>query len=201
MANKYDGQRLDRNTIKHYLSIKYNVLEKDVKSNDCKFLSTFESLNQDDYGEAGDCAITAMTACIRYLTKCQYTITEVYNTVEKIGKKFLYRGSWGTPLPLTGIIYQTAIKKFLKKKKIKSKFIKNIKTIKEQINNNNPVVLSIINGDGRNCYMNHTITIVGYEQFIVNGQKVETLLVYDNWDHVIHYVDYALLNKVVGMFY
>lgn len=200
VSNNYNGIRLDKNNIKHYLALKYGKDEKTVKRKSIAVISSFNPLIQDDYGLAGDCAITSMTACVNYLTK-SYDVNIIYEIVEDIGKKFLYRGDkWGTPMIFNANIYKQALKKFKVKKSVLFTPFKCLKTIKKQINKDIPVILSILN-DGRDCYKNHTITIVGYEQFNVDGKIAEMLIVYDNWDKEYHYVDYELLNKISPLVY
>lgn len=201
---KFNGIRLDKNNIKDYLSEKYNTNRMNVSLlyDSTIILSDFEPLVQDDYGLAGDCAITSIAAVAQYYFPHIVTKSCMYGIVEYYGRHFFYRGDkWGTPIPFIGIILKKSLLSFTKEKiNVTSLPCKNLFAIKKQLQKSKPVILSILN-DGRNCYKNHTVTIVGYEQFKVGKKSADFLIVYDNWDREYHYVDYAALNLVSPIVY
>ena len=50
-----------------------------------------------------------------------------------------------------------------------------------------------MNNDGRNYYINHSVIIVGYMEYTSNCKM---LIVYDNWDESVSYIDFNKLSKI-----
>ena len=96
-------------------------------------------------------------------------------------------------------IFNNSLKYFKINKNTSFKCIKNIgfnfNFIKEQINDGNPMILSLLN-DGRNFYKNHSVTIIGYNIIKTSKQTLNMILVYDNWSKAISYIDYNKLNII-----
>ena len=63
--------------------------------------------------------------------------------------------------------------------------------IKNNIQNNIPMILSLWN-DGRNYYKNHSVIIVGFNEF----KTKKILTVYDNWHETLSYIDYDKLSII-----
>ena len=129
-------------------------------------------------------------APIRDKYKDKYVIDNetTYNQVVEVANKYFYSpNKFGTiPIFIKKIIDEVFYVKS------HAKYLKNVgfnwQTIKTQIKNRNPMVLSITN-DGRNYYQAHSITIIGYKEYT----DAKFLMVYDNWYESIGYVDYNLL--------
>ena len=58
-----------------------------------------------------------------------------------------------------------------------------------------PIILSMKN-DGRNYYVNHTVTVMGYIMVRVGNRTVPILQVLDNWTKLISYIDYNKLSAI-----
>ena len=148
---------------------------------------------QADYGEDYDCSITCITAMLS-----NGNPDETYKKVEEIAKKYFYNGKTiGTiPFFIKAILDEAA--------NVNSKrgYGKNIgftwSKIKSLIAMDKPIILSMLN-DGRNYYRNHSVTIVGYNEY--NNGKVRLLAVYDNWRKTISYIDYSKLCTISSINY
>lgn len=143
-----------------------------------------QSLLQDDYGEAYDCTITSL-ACIFG--------AEHYGEIEAIAKRYGYDGKKCGTSPLTVRKILSDILKLLHKSgKPKSAYAKgigwNFSLVKRLVSGGTPVVLNLWN-DGRGYYHDHTVTIIGTEEY----KKNRFLLVYDNWSLGVSLIDYQKL--------
>ena len=180
--------------IERYLKTTYGelVLEEHDKITDITpFL-------QDSYGEDGDCTLISILTIVKFYNP-KLEPKEIYNYIEKIAKKYLYNGSWGTIPTFNKAIVKKVLTHFNINKEIVSKYIKdvgfNADTIIKQIKNDIPVIISI-SKDGRNYYDNHTITIIGYNVYKnKENKKIIIFRVYDNWIRKISFLDYQLLRK------
>lgn len=200
----FNNKRLWNGNIREYLKKKYKGT-KVIKCTSSKLLN-FKPLLQDDYGEAGDCTLTSLTACVNYYLANSKPIEEIYNYVEKIAKKWGYKGNIGTFPLFIQRIYNQTLKHFpCAKKRTAQGYIKgvgfNFNTIKNILNKNTPIVLSIKN-DGRNYYTNHTITIVGYMIYSINNKHTANILVvYDNWTKSESFIDFDVLPIMASINY
>jgi hypothetical protein len=145
-----------------------------------------------------------MTAIIFYLSDRKADIQKVYNVVEKIAKKYGYKGEKGTPFITIRKIFHTALAQF-RLPQAYAKYFKGVgfkfSHIRAEINKGNPIILSL-KKDGQNYYENHSITIIGYEVYSApNGKTVPMLIVYDNWYKVISYIDYNKMSRISTIHY
>ena len=80
--------------------------------------------------------------------------------------------------------------------KSEKKYLKGIgfswKTIKNNIDNGVPMILSVYN-DGRNYYMNHSVVLVGYMEYSHGAQM---LVVFDNWSKETSFIDYKKMSRI-----
>lgn len=170
------GKKLDYGNLK----TEYPNLGK-CKARKRLFLS---SLLQNDYGEDNDCTITSLS--------CVFG-EAYYGDIERIAKKYGYDGQKRGTNPLTI-------------KKITSELMKencmpgvahsaygkalgwSFGTVKKNIDAGIPMLLNMWS-DGRGYYSNHTVTIIGYEEY----QRGLFLLVFDNWHHGVAMIDYKKL--------
>ena len=187
-------------SIKRYLTETYGGGAVLIQS---QTLENFKPLLQKDYGEDNDCTLTSMTAIINYYTNETHKVQDIYNVVEPIAKKYLYRGTKGTPFITIRKIFQEALKKY----KLPNAYVKYAKdigfkfsNIQAEINKGNPVILSMLN-DGRDYYENHSITIVGYEIYKKGSTVIPMLKIYDNWSTNYRYIDYNKLSPVCSIHY
>lgn len=170
-------------------------------------IKQFEPLLQNDYGEASDCSITSMTATIRYYLNNTLTPLTIYEKVVKFAKYYGYNGSnRGTnPLTIKKIFNQSALNCGLRINSV-AKYGKGIgyrfEHIKNRIDNNHPVLLSF-HKDGRNYQDNHTVTIVGYQTYIIKktNKPVHLLYTYDNWRKEYNLIDFNRLSQVSSINY
>lgn len=166
-------------------------------TNQPKTVPGIQSLLQNDYGEANDCTLTSITCVVKWM-KPSLNVNDIYNKVETTAKKYGYRGNRGTPGLVIKSLYQNIINAFGLKKKVHSRYFKDIgfgwNYIKKEIDEYQPVILNLWK-DGRNFYKNHTILIIGYLEIA----EKRFLAVYDNWYHGISYVDYDKLNTICSI--
>ena len=179
--------RLSNSNIDAYVQAVYGVQQlKEYRK-----LSSFQSILQKNYGGSndGDCSLCAITAVGAYKLNYTESFDSIYRRVRKVAEGYFANpDKFGTiPVFIKNIINDS----FLVKSR--AKYLKNVgfnwQTIKTQLKENNPIVLSI-SKDGRNYYEAHSITIVGYREYTKNAKL---LLVYDNWHNDISYVDFNLL--------
>lgn len=158
------------------------------------WLKNFQCLNQDNYGEANDCSLTSITACIYYLNKSLYSIKDIYSVVEKVARKHGYTGSKGTsPFKIAKIFEESYFELFHDKIQNRGIYLKglgyNFNTIKNQIDAKKPVILSLWSSPK---YKDHTITIIGYT-------SNNSLIINDNWSTKqteIAYKDISLISSI-----
>lgn len=167
-----------------------------VKKN---YIQGIKPLLQNDYGEDQDCSLTSITTVVSYY-KPQLQIQFIYDQVEKIAKKFLYKGNRGTPTITMNVIFNKVLQLFQINLKSHNGYIKNLGYnyvgIKNLINKNRPTLLSL-SKDGRNFYANHTVLVIGYYEI----GKAKMIAIYDNWYKQISYIDYNKLAIISGINY
>ena len=130
--------------------------------------------------------------------KPSLNVNDIYNKVETTAKKYGYRGNRGTPGLVIKSLYQNIINAFGLKKKVHSRYFKDIgfgwNYIKKEIDEYQPVILNLWK-DGRDFYKNHTILIIGYLEIA----EKRFLAIYDNWYHGVSYIDYDKLNTICSI--
>ena len=209
-ANPYDSQRLTDKNIQNYI-LSSNLNYGDISLKSVNQLAIKPFLQNKFRQNEGNCTITSIATCVYYRCPQSYDINIVYNAVETIAEKYFYRhNNFGTIPFFNKAIYEEALDYFrIPHKKIKSRYINhigfNFNTIKKQIDQQNPVILSLFT-DNRNYYKSHTIVVVGYAEFnlldnfvhtIINQKKIKRmLLVYDNWTKEVSYVDPDIISPI-----
>lgn len=112
----------------------------------------------------------------------KYKAKIIYDIVERNAIKYGYNSeSWGSIPLFTNLVinksYQDITNKTIKSK---VKYFKgigyNFNSIKEQIDNNNPIILSVYKASK---YDTHTVIIIGY------NEETNELLIHDNWKILI----------------
>ena len=199
VSSKWVGNRLTLDKLDDY--IKENFGNASIKERKSVKVTPFL---QNNFGGSGDCTLTSMLTVVKYY-KPELDENEVYNYIEKIAKKYLYREEWGTFSGFNKPIIKEVFKHFGIDRKVNYKLFKgigfNYNTIIAQLNSNIPVMLSLTN-DGRNYYTDHTITIVGYMVFVNEKQNEKAIFkVYDNWRTTSAYLDYDTLRSDCSICY
>ena len=183
----YEGQRLSDSNIQKYVG---------VTGTPCKYrIPGIPQLLQNDYGEACDCTLTAITAIIKFLQPYN-ALNYIYEWVEKIARSYGYKGDKGTNYLVIRTVYLKTLQGFgINNYKPVSRYLKNFcydyELIKQEIDKNRPILLNLWK-DGRNYYANHTVLITGY--YYVNNKRM--LIIQDNWSRTISYIDYDLLSTI-----
>lgn len=188
------GRPIGISEIDHYLKTEYpgcnmlNVREE--------LLEGFTPLRQDVYHDKLNCSITSMTACIHYLCGGKYSPDEIYPYVKKIAKIFLYNGFWGTFSFVIWPVYAIALRHFGVKRHTGTGVLKHLgynrNRIISRINSGTPVILNMFR-DGRRCYKNHTVTVIGYRMYESDNKKKLFLILNDNWSGEKRFLDYDKL--------
>ena len=155
-------------------------------------------LLQKNYGGQNDCTLTSITSIISYIVNNKVWITTLYQEVEDIAEKYFYKEDRGTMYAAIRSIFNESVKKYSNKTSC-AKFGKgtgyNFEYIKSKIDEKMPLILSMTN-DGMDYYKNHSVTIVGYAIYKINGKNVNLLKIYDNWTTEVSYVDYNKLSPI-----
>ena len=168
-------------------------------------IPNISSLSQKVYEGEMDCTLTSLTTICKFYNP-QINTTACYNNIKLIAQQYLYTDNKGTnPFFINKIankifaFYQIPLSS-------KAKYLKgikwNISFIKNCINNNQPLILSMKN-DGHNYYKNHSVVCKGYIDFITNNNNKHHYLleVYDNWHKTSSFIDYEKLSKISSINY
>ncbi len=151
-----------------------------------KLLTPYRALLQKNYGKTKDCTLTCL-ACI-------YGAGH-YASIERIAEKYGYDGETHGTYPVT---VKAITKAFLAEwnlpGKPKSAYGKGVgwrwSTLKTLIGDRStPVILNLWR-DGRDYYNNHSVTVIGLEEY----ENARFLLIYDNWYEAVSLIDYNKLS-------
>ena len=203
--NSFNRKRLDANNIQKYMMETYPELFITIKDISGKRLISIPALLQKDYGGLNDCTLTSMTAFAMFLKQATFA-NDIYKVIESLAKQYGYTGSKGTNPFLIKRIFDSALIALKIKKETKARFIKNIgynfNLIKQTIDAGTPIILSMYS-DGRNYYSNHSVLIVGYREYPLNNSKkaIRFLMVQDNWNKNVSFIDYEKLSIVSSINY
>lgn len=149
-----------------------------------------EALLQKDYGKARDCTLTSLASIFG---------KEYYSYIEKIAEKYGYEGDKKGTNPLT---VRNIMREFMKQFDVpgtpKSAYGKGVgwtwKGIKKLISADIPVILNLWD-DGRKYYHDHSVTVVGIEEY----KNARFLIVLDNWSKKPAFVDYGKLCMISSL--
>ena len=203
MTNSFYKKRLSTDKVIKYLSELYP--NKIITFKEQYNIQNIVSHLQAHYGLEGDCTLTSILTCVKFWDPVDRDTDLVYNQIEGIANKYFYNGNtYGTIPIFIKTIFSKVLKFFGINKTVKQAYFKNIgfnfKTIKKQIDNNTPVILSLYN-DGRDYYESHTVTIVGYIVYIVDGKEIPLLEVLDNWYYYGSIIDYSAMSIISEITY
>lgn len=203
IAKKYlQYKAITKNTLAQYLEEKFGKGYTCTLKKSC-IVEGVKPLLQSDYGLEGDCTVTSMTCILEFLH--HKPIQQTYDTIEKIDMKYGYNGTMGTlPIFINTVLKQAEKQLGCKQSSWKSGYGKGIgfcfDTIVKCVDKGKPAILSMLY-DGRNYYNNHSVTVIGYAQYLVNGRNQRFILLYDNWTKEKTYLDYELLGAVSSLNY
>lgn len=193
MFNQKIGYRLSTDNINIYLKQNY----KNFSSFKGKTIYKIRPLLQESYGGDKDCSLVSIVTIFAFKDNYKKSFKDIYNEIEKIALKYKYAPDIGTfPIFIKNIIDDYG--------KINSTFkkIKNIgfdwNLIKKNIDNNIPIILSMCK-DGKNYYLNHSVVIIGYREYI--NSKAKILSIYDNWHQQVSYIDFNKLSRISSINY
>ena len=162
-----------------------------------KQIQSFVPFLQKSFGN-NNCTLTSIMTVLYNLLNKQYKAKVIYDIIEKNGIKYGYNSdSWGSIPIFTNIVINKSYQDITNKSiKSKVKYFKgigyNFNTIKEQIDNNNPIILSV-NKAGK--YTNHTVVIIGY------NEETNELLIHDNWRILIQKIKYSDISFISSINY
>lgn len=197
----FEHKALNNLNILEYLKLKFPQA-KDIQQKEIKIISDVKPLLQNDYGGTNDCTLTAITTIINQDLQLPPEI--IYPIVENNARKWGFRNDGTNPLfapfiftksykECNAINYKTTMRPF-------KEIGWNYNTIKKNINNNKPMMLSTPE-DGRHYYINHSITIIGYCTFQVDNKEIPFLCIYDNWEAKMMYIDYQVLSCISTIYF
>lgn len=194
------GQRLYSTNLQQYVEDTYGeikTVKKQIVFGMVPFLQrTFDGLL--------DCTLTSiLTICKFYNSKINNI--DCYNFIKKIAKKYFYSDDFGTIILFINKIVNPVFKQYNINLVSKSKYLKNIgwniNDIKHNIDNGNPIILSL-HSDNRGYYKNHSVVCKGYINYItIDNQNHYFLEVLDNWNFTNSYIDYEKLSIISAINY
>lgn len=201
--NKFNSTRISETNLVEYLHAKYPKATNFIFGAPVR-LTSVPQLLQRDYGKALDCTLTSITAVMMYYLP-QKGDNEIYDVVEKTAGKYFYNGDkWGTIPVFTRSIMKEVAKHFGLKQKIHSSYFNGIgfsfNSIKKMIGKNIPVIINIFK-DGRKYYDDHSITVTGYREVMVDNKTRRFLIVQDNWAKDYSYLDFDCLGMIASLNY
>lgn len=185
IKSRYNGKRLSITNLLSYLQEQHP--EKAVVCSKEKLLKV-NAYTQDKFGEDNDCALCAvMTICKYYASSV--SAEEIYSIVEKNAKALGYRSKWGTFIGVQRLLLQRSLNDLgIPQDARKLICCHDHDKIKNIIDTGHPVLLSFLS-DGRNYYGSHSVTVVGYKDFDINGATKTVYKIYDNWTKNVSYLD------------
>jgi hypothetical protein len=187
--NKTRGGRLRGANLFDYLATEYGSGSHLICRN---VVSKVSPVIQAEWGGANDCSLCSTMAIGAFHEGYSRSFDELYNDIVKVADKYFYSpNKFGTiPIFINNIIDRVF------NVKSEKKYLKGIgfswKTIKNNIDNGIPMILSVYN-DGRNYYMNHSVVLVGYMEYSHGAQM---LVVFDNWSKETSFIDYKKMSRI-----
>lgn len=145
------------------------------------------ALLQKNYGLKNDCTLTSLAFLYG---------ANRYPQIEQIALRYGYNGdTCGTNPLMIKAIMRSCNKQFGVSGICYVKYGKGIgysyETVKALISCGTRFLLNLLD-DGRKYYHNHTVTVIGYEEY----ERGRFLLVYDNWNSSVSHIDYDKLSFI-----
>ena len=157
---------------------------------------------------ANNCTLVSITKLMIYWRdyRNKYHIPTangtVYRDVETIAKKYGYTDSKGTNPTKINNIMNDIIRKYFYTPKTSGIYVWTFNgQVKKEVDAGRPVTMNIARG----YYGNHSVTVVGYKIYKVNGKTYPMIQVSDGWKASYRYIDYNafaydLMNSGFGSF-
>ena len=194
------AERIAASNVNKYVQDKYGEIQNKI-SNEILGLC---ALLQNDFEGQNDCTLISATEITRFYSVHYYPEKVVYDTVKTVAIKYGYAGWHGTFSITVNKIVNKINQMYNIPKKSKSGYLKgigySIKTIMDNINNKIPMILNMSN-DGRGYYKNHSVTVVGYNDYTVKGKHIYMLRIHDNWTNQDSFIDYQKLCLISSLNY
>lgn len=202
--SSYDESRLTSVNVLNYIGEQYPKSKMITKETEVMMHIT--SFKQSLFGTKGDgdCTLVSLMTCLYYYLREEIDKTILYDAIRALAKKRFFSEKSGLLPFFTLGIYKKLLKQFNLKHSAKSAWFKGIgydfNTIKECIDKNIPVILSITT-DGRKYYHNHSVTVVGYRIYKADNKEIKMLVLYDNWAYSESLLDYNKLSMFSAIYF
>lgn len=161
-------------------------------------------LLQNDFEGDMDCTLTSITEITSFYTKENIPEKTIYDNVKLIAKKYGYTDNIGTFSITINKIVNKVNQLYNINRKSRCAYFKgvgySIKTIMKNIAEKTPVILNMMN-DGRDFYKNHTVTIIGVTDYVVNNKHIYMIEIHDNWTTQSSFIDYQKLCLISSINY
>lgn len=196
------AQRIIKSNIDNYIRETYGEIQDRVSIR----VYGIYSLLQEDFSGSNDCTLTTLTEMTRFYANLYNLEDEqsTYNRIKDVAKKFCYTDGYGTFSITINKITNKVNQLYGINRKSKGAYFKgvgyNIQTIIKNIQQKTPMILNMLN-DGRGYYKNHSVTVVGYADYLVNGKHIYMLELHDNWSPISTFVDYQKLSFISSINY
>jgi len=164
---------------------------------------------------AGNCTLASITRILKYFgdqgyTKIPVNTKDIYIKVRDIGvnhgykpsapdsgvKSYWYNLVTYNPFEIDNMVQEAWDAFNYQSGKGNNKYTFTFDTIKNEIDNNRPMLLNIGTGD----YSGHTVTIIGYKYYNSPDRNSYVdkpfLQIYDGWSDEIRYIDYTDLRDL-----
>ena len=206
-ANPYDSKRLTDENIQNYI-LSSHLNYDDVSLKSVNKIAIYPLLKEEFEQDQKNGVLFSIISCVYYYCLQHYDKNVIFNATKSLMNHYFYNPDEEKLLFFfIGIFYRRILKYFQIEKKVKSKYFKllgfNFNTIKEQIDNKNPVIMYLAS-DGRNFYKHDAVTVIGYAQFnllnsylyplVTKNRTKNMLLVYDHLSKKISYLDYDTIS-------
>ncbi len=195
--------------LEKYMAFEYGTGWELKKS---KLITGVPNFKQSSLGpDDNNCTLAAITRIMKYyqeqgLNKIPENIAEIYGIVREIGVRHGYNpGKSGllrdlfvyTPFEIKTMVRDTWKSFGYSKSSSQNIYLKKIKSIRDNVDDMNPVLLNIARGD----YKGHTVSVVGYRIF---GSSRETsadkifIMVIDGWSETRRYIDWSRFGNTLA---
>ena len=191
-----------------YVNDKYGDGWKETRSSSISGVQNFTQGSLE--ANANNCVLASITRVMKYYSDMGYSnipsdINEIYKKVREIGvehgydpeKTGFFRDLFVyTPFEIDEMVRDTWKAFGYENVSPDNKygvFTDQVQVIKENIDNGDPVLLSIPGGDD---YGGHTVTVIGYKEFSKEGEENKFFVeIYDGWSQNVRYVDWSVLKE------
>lgn len=138
------------------------------------------------------CSLTALTRLIHYYglqgwTKIPQDEAEIYQTVRQKGLRLGYLPFIGTIPFRISAIARASFKSYGYRVQAQGIYFWNFYSdVLEEIDANRPLIFNIMRG----YYRKHSITVLGYRTYSINGNICQILAIHDGWNRDLRFLDF-----------